>query len=244
MIRLFFAGLYTLLALIFSLPAHARFSSLYKKGEHMKSWKAAWKYVRGFFKGLIFFAGTDIEIRGSDNIPKDEAVLFIGNHRSYFDIIITQTISKTPMGFMAKKEFLKYPLLNLYMTDIGCLYLDRDNPRAAIKTISEGTKRLEEGLSMGLFPEGTRNHTDKLLPFKEGGYRMAEKSGRPIVLMALTNFDDIFENNHHLLKKRHVIVEYAAPEYPSKMDKTERKAFYDSIPGRIEAMLNEHKKGR
>jgi 1-acyl-sn-glycerol-3-phosphate acyltransferase len=123
------------------------------------------------------------------------------------------------------------------MTDIGCLYLDRDNPRQAMRTIAEGTRRLEEGLSLGLFPEGTRNHGKELLPFKEGGYRMAEKSGRPIVLMALTGIDDIFENNHHMLKKKHVVIEYSEPFYPSKMEKAERKEFYVSIPGRIEEML-------
>ncbi len=237
MIRFIFALLYTILSMIFSLPVHAYWRGLFKKGKEMESWTKSWKYVRGFFKGLIFFAGTKIEVRGKENIPDDEAVLFVGNHRSYFDIIITQTLSKNPMAFVAKKEFLKYPLLHHYMTDIGCLYLDRDNPRQAMKTIAEGTRRLEEGLSLGLFPEGTRNHGKELLPFKEGGYRMAEKSGRPIVLMALTGIDDIFENNHHMLKKKNVVIEYSEPFYPSKMEKAERKEFYVSIPGRIEEML-------
>ena len=242
MIRLIFALLYTILSMVFSLPVHAYWKSLFNKGKEMESWTKAWKYVRGFFKGLLFFAGTKIEVRGVDNIPKDEAVLYVGNHRSYFDIIITQTLAKNPMAFVAKKEFLKYPLLHYYMTDIGCLYLDRENPRQAMKTINEGTKRLEQGLSLGLFPEGTRNHGKELLPFKEGGYRMAEKSGRAIVLMAMTGIDDIFENNHHLLKSRKVIVEFAPPVYPSKLEKAERKEFYNSIPARITKMLETHGK--
>ena len=208
MIRLFFAMLWTILALIFSLPLHLYWKHFEKK-DPPRRWQKSWKYVRGFFRGVIFFAGTKIEVRGAENIPEDQAALFVANHRSYFDIIILQTLSKTPMGFVAKKEFRSFPLLPLYMEDIGSLFLDRENVRESLKTITEGTNRLSQGLSLGLFPEGTRNHTDQLLPFKPGGYRMAEKSGCPIIL---------------------------------KMEREERKAFYDSIPNRIQEMLDSHKK--
>lgn len=242
MIRLILCGLWALGAFIFSLPFHARFRHLAKIGKEKESWNKAWKYVRGFFRGLLFFAGTRMDIRGAENLPKDTPALYVGNHRSYFDIITLQTLSPVPMAFVAKKEFLKYPFLNLYMTDIGCIFLDRENPKAAIKTISEGTRRLKEGLSMGLFPEGTRNHGEELLPFKEGGYRMAEKSGRPIIVTALTGMDNIFEaNKNRFIKKQKVIIEFSKPVYVSEMSKEERKAFYDSIPGQIEEMLKAHK---
>lgn len=242
MIRLFFAMLWTILALIFSLPFHLYWKHFEKK-DPPRRWQKSWKYVRGFFRGVIFFAGTKIEVRGAENIPEDQAALFVGNHRSYFDIIILQTLSKTPMGFVAKKEFRSFPLLPLYMEDIGSLFLDRENVRESLKTITEGTNRLSQGLSLGLFPEGTRNHTDQLLPFKPGGYRMAEKSGCPIILTALTNFGKIFEENKfHALRRRHVIIEFDKPVYPSKMEREERKAFYDSIPNRIQEMLDSHKK--
>jgi 1-acyl-sn-glycerol-3-phosphate acyltransferase len=128
------------------------------------------------------------------------------------------------------------------MTDMGSVFLDRDNPKEGLKSIMQGTDYMKQGLSMGLFPEGTRNHSDQLLPFKEGGYRMAEKSKSPIVVMALTGFDRIFEaNKFHLIWKRKVIIEFDKPVYPSELSTPERKAFYASIPGRIEAMMAEHK---
>ena len=208
MIRLFFAMLWTILALIFSLPLHLYWKHFEKK-DPPRRWQKSWKYVRGFFRGVIFFAGTKIEVRGAENIPEDQAALFVANHRSYFDIIILQTLSKTPMGFVAKKEFRSFPLLPLYMEDIGSLFLDRENVRESLKTITEGTNRLSQGLSLGLFPEGTRNHTDQLLPFKPGGYRMAEKSGCPIILTASTNFGKIFEENKfHAL---HILPEHFKP---------------------------------
>ena len=242
MIRLFIGGLWTMMAFLVSLPAHVYFRYLQKNGQEMKSWKKANNYVRRFFKSILFIAGTKMEVRGKENIPKDEAVLYVGNHRSYFDIITTHTIFDVPMAFVAKKEFKKFPFLNLYMSDIGCLYLDRENPREAIKTIGLGTEYLKRGLSLGLFPEGTRNRkTPGLLPFKEGGYRMAEKSDRPIILMALSRIDDILENNKPIgLKPCQCVVNFSEPFYVSRMTKDERKAFYASIPDRINAMLEEN----
>ncbi len=240
MLRLIFAFLWAFLSMVFSLPVHFYWKHLAKK-KPMKAWTKAWKYVRGFFKGLLFCAGTKIEVRGAENIPEDRAVLFVGNHRSYFDIIILQTLSKTPVGFVAKKEFRSYPLLPLYIEDIGSLFLDRENVRKSLETINEGTERLKMGLSLSLFPEGTRNHGKELLPFKPGGYRMAEKSDSPIILVAMTNVGRIFEENKfHFLRRRHVIIEFDKPAYPSRMEKQERKDYYNAIPKRIQEILDTH----
>ena len=106
-----------------------------------------------------------------------------------------------------------------------------------LKTISEATEQMKKGLSMSLFPEGTRNHQPELLPFKPGGYRMAEKSKCAIVVTSMTGFDDIFENNKPLaIRKRHVIIEFAPPVYPHELSKDARKEFYDSIPSKIMEM--------
>ena len=239
--RLFIILPWAVLGMIFSLPVHLYFKSLAKK-DQKKAWQKSFRYIRGYFKSLIFLAGTKVEVRGRENIPDDTAVLYVGNHRSYFDIIVSQTLAKGPIGFVAKKEFLKYPLLNLYMTDMGCLFLDRDNVKEGLKSINQGIQFMKEGLSLGLFPEGTRNHGDTLLPFKEGGYRMAEKSKSPIVLMALTGFDRIFEaNKFHFIWKRKVIIEFAKPVYPAELAPAERKEYYASIPEQLEAMLASHK---
>ena len=240
MLRLILSFLWAFFSMIFSLPVHFYWKHLAKK-DPVKSWNKSWKYVRGFFRGLIFLAGTKVEVRGAENIP-DQPALFVGNHRSYFDIIILQTLSKTPMAFVAKKEFRSYPLLPAYMDDIGCVFLDRENIRQSLKTISEGTERMKKGLSLGLFPEGTRNHTDTLLPFRAGGYRMADKAECPLVVMALTTFGRIFEENKfHFIRRRHVIIEFDKPVYPHQMEKQDQLDFYENIPARIQEMLDTHK---
>jgi len=240
MFRFIVAITYAVLAMIFWMPRHWHLRSLARKNRK-KSWEEAAVFVRGFFRRLLFICGTRIEVRGEENIP-DGAVLFVGNHRSYFDIIILQKVLDRPIGFVAKQEFKKIPLFHHYMDDIGCLYLDRDNVRQGMRTINTGIEYMQDGLSMGLYPEGTRNHDDTLMEFKTGGYRMAEKSGAPIVLTAATGFDDIFENNHPgAIKKKHVVIEFDKPVYVSEMSNSERKQFYHRIPDRIQEMIDGHK---
>ncbi|MBO4592300.1 MAG: 1-acyl-sn-glycerol-3-phosphate acyltransferase [Eubacterium sp.] len=244
MFKLFAALIYVVIAVIFCLPYHLYLWILSKTNRY-KSWQKCWKFVQSFFKGLLNMAGTEIEIKGLENlskVPSDKGILFLGNHRSYFDIIILQAISDRPLGFIAKKEFKKVPLFSWWVADLGSLFLDRKDIREGLKTINQGTEYMKQGLSLGLFPEGTRNHGKELLPFKTGGYRMAEKSQSPMVLCALTGFDNILENNKPLgLKKCKVTVEFSEPFYPHEMDAAERKQFYSSIPDKIRTMLDSEK---
>jgi len=244
MIKLVIAGIYAVLAVILCLPVHLVLWLSIKKNPY-KGWTKSWKFIRGFFNGLIKISGSDIELRGIENlseVPADQGILFVGNHTSFFDVIILQTIVDRPIGFIAKKEFKRVPLFNWWVADLGSLFLDRKNVRAGLETIKQGTEYMKKGLSLGLFPEGTRSHDGKLHPFKKGGYRMAEESESAMVLVAFTGCDDILENNKPLaLRKRHVIVEFSKPFYPHELDKKERRDAYDEIPTRIQAMLDTHK---
>ena len=244
MIRLVIALIYVVLAVILCLPYHLHLWLVTKRDAY-KGWHKSWRFVRCFFKGLLWIAGTKIDVKGKENlakVPHEQGILFVGNHRSYFDIIALQYVVDRPLGFIAKKEFKKVPLFSWWVADIGSLFLDRSNIRAGLETINEGTVNMGKGLSLGLYPEGTRNHTDTLLPFKTGGYRMAEKSESPIVLVAMTGMDDIFENNHPpRLKKTRVTIEFSEAYYPHSMENKERKEFYNSIPGKLQKMLDERR---
>ena len=92
------------------------------------------RMVQKAFRLMLKIAGTKITVIGEENIP-DEAVLFIGNHRSYFDILLTYSRCKRLTGYIAKKEMLSYPLLRTWMKRLYCLFLDRENPKEGLKTI-------------------------------------------------------------------------------------------------------------
>ena len=164
---------------------------------------------------------------------KDEAVLYIGNHKSYFDIIITYARCPGLTGYVAKNDMAKVPLLSLWMKRLYCLFINRDDVKEALKTILAGIDHIKNGISMCIFPEGTRNKTDDLmLPFKEGSFKMAEKTGCAIVPMAITGSADILENHFPKVKATHVILEYGKPIYPNELDKETKKKIGAHCQGR------------
>jgi len=234
-------GIILMVALFFSLPYHCYLRKLWKKNPE-KSWKKARKYVSGFFRKELKISGCKITAIGKENIPQDVPVLFVSNHRSYFDILITHETIGTPVGFVAKKEMLKIPLLPLYMDDIGCLFIDRNDIRQGMETIKKGTEYMKMGHSMVLFPEGTRNQKDTLLPFREGGYRMAEKSNAPIVPVAISGSDLLLESAPKKRIRSHsVVIEFGEPIYLDKLSPKERKEQYAMLPEIITKMRSTHK---
>lgn len=235
-------GLFILLiiGLTFGLPYHLYLKNLWKKNPE-KSWRLAKGYVSGYFKLGLKLCGCKPTVIGSENIP-DEAALFVGNHRSYFDILVYHEAIGKPAGFVAKMEMLKISILALYMKDIGCLFLDRNDIRQGLETINNGAEYLKMGHNMILFPEGTRNQKDEMLPFKEGGYKMAEKAKCPIVPVAITGSDLLLESApKKKVRKSHVKIEFGKPFYPAEMAPKERKAMYAKLPEIIQEMKNTHK---
>lgn len=182
------------------------------------------RMVQWAFRVILFICGTRLTIIGEENVPKDEPVLYIGNHRSYFDIIITYARCPRLTGYVAKSTMEKVPLLSTWMKRLHCLFINREDVKEALKTILTGIDNIKNGISMCIFPEGTRNKSEELmLPFKEGSFKMAEKTGCAIVPMAISNSAEILENHFPKVKRAHVIVEYGTPIYPKELDKETRK---------------------
>ena len=198
------------------------------------------RMVQAAFRFMLKIAGTEITVIGEERIP-DEPVLFIGNHRSYFDILLTYSRCKRRTGYIAKKEMLSYPLLRTWMKRLYCLFLDRDNPKEGLKTILKAIEYVKSGISICIFPEGTRNHHDELLPFKEGSMKMAEKTGCPIIPMAITNSAEIFENHIPFIHRCHVILEYGEPILVSELSREEKKFLGAYTQQKIQEMLDKNK---
>jgi 1-acyl-sn-glycerol-3-phosphate acyltransferase len=104
-------------------------------------------YMRLALKLLWVFGGGKATVIGTENIPTDRAVLFVGNHRSIMDVVLAGHLIPVPVGFISKIELKKIPLLNLMMEDINCLFLDRKDDRQALKVILNHLK--ECGLCKG-----------------------------------------------------------------------------------------------
>lgn len=223
MIRFILLVLFLFLFLILTIPALLVLWILGKSDPARKD-RASKAIVSWGFRSITFIAGTKVIVKGREHIPGDSAALFVGNHRSYFDIVLTYTHFPAITGYVAKKEMLRYPILKDWMKNIHCLFLDRDNIKEGLKTILKGVDEVKNGISLCIFPEGTRNReNDTFLPFREGSFKIAEKGGVPIVPMVLVNSADVFEDHLPRIKKTTVIIEFQDPIYTDQMDRHEKK---------------------
>ena len=241
MIRAILALLFAVLYLILGIPVLFVEWIIRKCNRHAADISSL-RMVQWAFRVIMFICGVKLTVIGEENVPKDVPVLYIGNHRSYFDIIITYSRCPRLTGYIAKDTMGKVPLLNIWMKRLYCLFLDRTDMKKGLKTILTGIDQIKTGISMCIFPEGTRNKTDDLmLPFKEGSFKIAEKSGCPIIPMAITNSADVLEAHMPRVKKAHVIVEYGKPIYPNELDKEQKKKIGAYCQNVIAEMLEKNK---
>ena len=227
--RLIIILLFVVLFLIISLPIQFVEWIIGKLNPDLKT-RSSLAIVNWAFRVIIFFAGTKVTVIGEENIPKDRAVLYIPNHRSYFDIVLTYVRVPRPTGYIAKKEMERIPSLSQWMRNLHCLFLDRENIKEGLKTILTAIEKIKSGISICIFPEGTRNtESDELLPFHDGSFKIAEKSGCPIIPVTINNSAAVFEDHLPWIRKAHVIIEYGSPIEVSQLSKEEKRALSQTV---------------
>lgn len=145
---------------------------------------------------LCFWARVDIISTGEELIPHDTRYLLVSNHRSVADPVVT--IKRFPhedLAFVSKPGNFRIPIVGKVMHKCGCLSLDRDDNRAALKTIKHAEEYIEKDYtSIAIYPEGTRCHDDKMLPFHAGSFKIAQKAKVPVVCCCLRNTDKVAHN--------------------------------------------------
>lgn len=227
--RTILVALFITLFLILTIPVMFVEWIIGKFNQDLKD-RSSLRIVQWAFRCVIFLCGTKMTVIGEENVPKDEPVLYIGNHRSLFDTVVTYARTPGLCGYIAKKEMLKVPLLTIWMRYLHCIFLDRDDIRAGLKMVLNAIDQVKRGVSICIFPEGTRNDGSvDFLPFRNGCLKIAEKTNCAIVPMALNNTADIFELHKPWIRRTHVVLEYCKPVYPQDFSKEDRKKLGDII---------------
>lgn len=202
--------------------------------------------VQGGFKAILrICSATRTTVIGRERIPRDQAVLYVGNHRSFFDILIIYSLVPNLTGFVAKKEMEKIPFLSTWMKLVNCLFLDRNDMKQGLKVVLEGIEKMKQGISICIFPEGTRNKSDdetELMPFKEGSLKMAEKTGCLIIPVAMNHNSAIFEDHFPKVKSVHTVIEFGEPIDPRTLDKEQKKFLGAYTRERITEMVRNNQK--
>ncbi len=191
-------------------------------------------------KGIAFLAGVKLTVIGLDKVP-DVPVLYISNHRSFFDTVLTYPLCKLPTSYVAKSDLKNIPLFGVWAVMMRVLLFDRNNMKDSLRMILEGISYLKDDTSVYIFPEGTRNKNESqtpLLEFHDGSFKLASKSGCPVIPVAISHTADIWEAHKPWVYSTNVTITYGDPIYMKDLPadaKTHPGAYMKNI---LEEMLS------
>ena len=241
MIRTIFAVLFAVVYLICGIPVLG-IEWIIGKFNKEKMDVSSLRMVQWALGTIGKICGVKLTVIGKENIPKDQAVLYVCSHRRYFDIILGYSIMPGLTGYISKDDLEKVPLLNIWMRRLYCLFLNRADMKQGLKTILKAIEYIKQGVSICIFPEGTRNRGEEgsLLEFKEGSFKIAEKTGCPVIPIAISHTADVILNHMPKVTPCHVTIEYGEPIYPKELPKEQKRALGAMTKGRIQEMLDQH----
>ena len=138
------------------------------------------------------------------------------------------------IGFVAKIETEKIPLVRTWMRAMKCVFMDRSSLRKSSEAIIHGIKNLKSGYNMVIFPEGTRSRGDKTGEFKAGSFKLATKSKVPVIPVTMNGSYKIMEHgNGPWIRPANVELTIHAPIDTSSLTKDE----IDTLPSKIEKII-------
>lgn len=149
--------------------------------------KVSGSLMRIWTRAVLVIYGIKVNVTGAENITPGEGKIYISNHASYLDIFVQ--LAKLPDGvrMVYKKEINIVPLLGWAMAAAGFVSIDRKNVRSAMRSLDKAAERIKKGLSIVIYPEGTRTRDGSVGEFKRGMFYLAEKSEADIVPVTLSN---------------------------------------------------------
>ena len=197
------------------------------------------RHIPRWSRGILKVTGVTLTVEGLENIPKEGPCVFVGNHRSYYDIPLLLASLDKPHGILAKEELEKIPLLNRWMKLLGCVFVQRDDLRASVRALNDATAIVESGRSFVIFPEGTRYKGEEggAGEFKAGAFRIAVKTGAPVVPVAISGARDLFEGHGLRATPGDIRVRILPAIQTAGMSKAEQKQLPDAVRQTILAQL-------
>ncbi|PLY05467.1 MAG: 1-acyl-sn-glycerol-3-phosphate acyltransferase [Desulfuromonas sp.] len=149
------------------------------RADYLHNYACLWGRI-----GLLL-AGVRLTVHGKEHLNNSGSVIYMGNHQSNFDILALFAGLPGQFRWIAKEELFRIPLFGYSMKRCGYIPLNRKDRRKALLSMRSAAERIAAGTSVIIFPEGTRSEDGNLLPFKKGGFSLAQQAGVPIVPLAI-----------------------------------------------------------
>jgi 1-acyl-sn-glycerol-3-phosphate acyltransferase len=198
--------------------------------------KEIFKTAQTVSKKVIKATGTDVHVTGREKIPEG-SVLYVANHQGLFDILAFLGYLGYPIGFIAKKEIDKLPIIRTWMGLLKCVFIDRTDRRQSMKAINRGIENLKNGHSLVVFPEGTRSRGVGLNEFKPGSLRLATKANVPIVPVTINGTYRMLEENAGYVKGSTISMTIHDPVFPGSYQSLKNAELAQMLQDTVESAL-------
>jgi 1-acyl-sn-glycerol-3-phosphate acyltransferase len=203
--------------------------------------KISFFFIRLWATIWAAFSGIRFEVHGQEIIDRNKPYIYIFNHRSFIDAPVIPMVIPQEVRAIGKKELSKIPVFG---TVIGRLavWVDRSDAESRRISSQKLIKYLNEGISVVVAPEGTRNDTQEtLLPFQKGAFRLSIETGITVIPFAVIGADKIMKRGSILLTPGKVKVYFSEPiTPPSPLETALLGEFTDKCRNRLEAMILTH----
>jgi 1-acyl-sn-glycerol-3-phosphate acyltransferase len=153
------------------------------------------RVARIWARSILFASRIKVTVNGLANIDPTQSYVYMSNHQSNFDIPVLLAYLPVQFRWLAKAELFNIPIFGRAMRGAGYVKIDRFNRESAFESINEAAAKMKNGVSVMIFPEGTRSLDGKIRSFKKGGFVMAVDAGVPIVPIVLKGTWTIMEKS-------------------------------------------------
>jgi len=173
--------------------------------------RAGHRCARLWGKVALLVNGVRVEVEGLEHVHEESPYIFMSNHQGSYDIFAFLGCLPFQFKWLAKKELFSIPVIGWAMTAAGYISIDREGTRETVKAMNKAAQKIREGMSVVIFPEGTRSADGSIQPFKKGGFTLAIKSKVPIVPMAIAGSREIMPKDKLTLNPGEIRVRIGEP---------------------------------
>jgi 1-acyl-sn-glycerol-3-phosphate acyltransferase len=148
--------------------------------------------------------GMSVSVHGAENLRAGESYVFLSTHQSYMDIPAMLGYLPAQLRIAAKREVFQIPFLGWHMRRGGHISINRSSTQEAVETLRRASQEIRPGVSVFLFPEGTRTRDGSLLPFKKGGFKFALQTRLPIIPVSIVGTRQVLPPDSIVFRPGHV----------------------------------------
>lgn len=232
MIRAIFVYLYVAMAIVLVLPWLILWTLVTKNPDPM--YNAAMKAVRF----LLRVVGIRVRSEGLGNIPPCVCI-FAANHVSAIDPLTFIPAIPRRVAILIKRELFRIPILSRAMKLAQFVAVDRTDRESAAASVEACVERLKRGISVAVYPEGTRSPDGRLRPFKKGAFVMAIAAGVPIVPVSIVGAQKLLQKGSWKIRGGEAVIRFGPPVYAAGYGSDRRNELLARVESLIAAGLPE-----